>query len=193
MNYYQVRNWERFQHYKNKDNPPPWIKLYCETLTDYEFLQLSEADRYKLIGLWLLASKTRNRIPDDAGYIARVIGVKRIDLDVFVKTGWLEPVYSDSRPPLEYVYTQAEAEKKEIRAEQNGSSSHSLVRLMMVLRDADSRTEQVIRGFNPTDGDLEAAREAATGPNVESPTKVAVSEIKKRAAARAPANTEEKA
>jgi DNA-binding NarL/FixJ family response regulator len=34
-NGYSVKNFERFQHYK--DRSPPWIKLYNELLDDYEF------------------------------------------------------------------------------------------------------------------------------------------------------------
>jgi hypothetical protein len=184
MKYLQVKNWERFQHYKNKDNPPPWIKLYNELLTNYEFLELSEIDRYKVMAIWLLASKTRNKIPNDAAYVARCIGVKKVDLDSLVSRGWLEPVYSDSRQTLESVYTQTETENIQLRAEQTDTSRHSLVRLLMVLRDSDSQTEAVIRSFNPSDGDLEAAREAATGPGVVSPVKVAVDVLKKRRAQR---------
>lgn len=182
MNYLRVKNWERFQHYKNKDTPPPWIKLYAGLLTDYEFLKLSEVERYRLWAIWLLASKTAGQIPDDSEYIARCIGVKRLDLACYVSSGWLEIVYSDSRPTLDVVYTQAEVEEEDIRADQNASGSHSLVRLLSVLLDADSKTEAVIRSMRPSQGDLEAAREAALGPGVVSRTKVAVSELKRRCA-----------
>jgi hypothetical protein len=178
MKYLQVKNWERFQHYKNKDNPPPWIKLYSDLLTNYEFLQLSEQERYQLIGIWLLASKTRGRIPEDASYVARCIGTKRLDLRYFLSRGWLEEVYSDSRQPLAL---SEQSEEEHLYTAQTGVGEHSLVRLLSILHDADSQTEAVIRSFRPSDGDLEAAREAALGPNVKSRTKVAVSELKKRA------------
>lgn len=180
-----VKNWDRFQHYKNVDNAPAWIKLYTETLTDYEFLKLSESDRFKLVAIWLLAAKTRNKIPDDAAYVARCIGVRRVDLNVFITAGWLERVYSD---PI-VVLASVEQRKKEIRAEKKlatkGDHEHATVRLLSVLLDADDGTERVIRGLvkkhSLADGDLEAAREAATGPGVASPSRVAVSELKKRA------------
>lgn len=104
----RVKNWDRFQHYKNREHPPPWIKLYESLLTDYEFQSLSESNRYKLIGIWLLASKQGNELPNDAAYVARCIGVKRLDLDLFISRGWLEHVYTDSRDGLD----QSREEKK---------------------------------------------------------------------------------
>ena len=38
--YLRVRNFEQFQHYKERN--PIWIKLYCSLLDDYEFAQLPD-------------------------------------------------------------------------------------------------------------------------------------------------------
>lgn len=181
---FRVKNWEKFQHYKNKDNPPPWIKLYADTLMDYEFMKLSEADRYKLIGVWLLASKSGNKVPNDSTHVARCIGVKRINLLALMAAGWLEPIYAESRLTLDVVYSQQSRTDTDTSAEQTDAFEFALDRLLAVLRDKDTKTEAVIRSLavslHLAPGDLEAAREAAEGPGVESPVRVAVSVLKKR-------------
>lgn len=63
----------------------------------------------------------------------------------------------------------------------------ALQRLLDVLNDADDNTEttlrRVIAGNRSSVGDIEYARECACGPGVVSPCRVAVAELKKRAAA----------
>lgn len=191
VDFLRVKGWREHQHYKTKKGegtgPPPWIKLYRRILTDYSIRGLPEADRFKLVALWLLASDTDGTIPNDAKYVANCIGVKRINLDLFVSRGFLESVYTDSRPILAL----SESEDIRLRADQteNGTvaSEHALVRLLAILHDSDLKTEAVIRGIvkggSLAQGDIEYARECALGPDVESRTKVAVAMLKKRRAA----------
>lgn len=46
-----VRNWEKFQHYR--DRQPPWIKLYTSLLRDPRYLELSMGARGLLITIWM--------------------------------------------------------------------------------------------------------------------------------------------
>lgn len=48
------KNWDRFQHYKNRN--PPWIKLHKDILDDYDWWQLPIASRALAPCLWMLAS-----------------------------------------------------------------------------------------------------------------------------------------
>jgi hypothetical protein len=92
--YLRVRNWEKFQHYK--DRQPPWIKLHVSLIDDYEFTVLPDQIKYQLMGIWMLAAKTDNKIPVDAKWIRDKIGVKgKLNLDVLLAAGFLEP-WSDS-------------------------------------------------------------------------------------------------
>jgi hypothetical protein len=90
MDYLRVKGWDRFQHYKKKDGPVLWIKLYRTVLTDPEFQALSVPNRYRLIAIWLLAGDKGGLIPADPRFVARVIGVRAVDLDALVSSGWLE-------------------------------------------------------------------------------------------------------
>ena len=51
----QIKNWQKFQHFKNRR--PPWIKLYRDLLEDEEWFKLPPASAKVLVMLWLLASE----------------------------------------------------------------------------------------------------------------------------------------
>ena len=89
MKYLRVKKWDEHQHYTDRD--PPWIKVYNRLLDDYEFLALSEAAQSQLMKLWLLASRTDNKIPFDMTFIASKIGAKSaVDIEGMIVAGWLE-------------------------------------------------------------------------------------------------------
>src|SRR5215469_15533922 len=66
----RIVNWERFQHYKDRN--PPWIKLHREILTSRTWASSDDASRVLAIALMMLAALTGNKIPFDAAYIRRV-------------------------------------------------------------------------------------------------------------------------
>lgn len=91
MKYLEVKNFERFQHYRNRT--PPWIKLYNSLLDDFDFLSLPEAARAQLVLLWLVASRHENRIPADDSYLRRTIHVKgRLHIKTLLDAGFLAVV-----------------------------------------------------------------------------------------------------
>lgn len=77
MEYVQIVDWKKFQHYKDRN--PPWIKLHAEILSDYDFCCLQDDSKLLLILLWILASKLDNKIPNDTKWIKEQI---HIDKDV---------------------------------------------------------------------------------------------------------------
>jgi len=61
----RIKNWEKFQHFK--DRRPPWIKLYRDILDDFDWFNLDPAASKTLIMLWLIASEDNNKsgeLPD---------------------------------------------------------------------------------------------------------------------------------
>lgn len=88
MKTFSVKNFARFQHYK--DRAPPWIKLYNELLDDYEFGRLPDASKMHLIAIWLLASRSENKIPYDAAWVARRINANtKVDLTLLACSGFI--------------------------------------------------------------------------------------------------------
>jgi hypothetical protein len=88
--YLRVKNWEKFQHYSHRN--PPWIRLYSQLLDDPDFATLPDASKAHLMGIWLLASRTENKIPLDAAFIAGRINAKEsVDLNLLIERGFLLP------------------------------------------------------------------------------------------------------
>ena len=88
MRTFSVKNFEKFQHYK--DRAPPWIKLYNELLDDYAFGKLADASKFHLIAIWLLASRSGNVIPYDADWVGkRINAMSPVDLDIVSQAGFI--------------------------------------------------------------------------------------------------------
>ena len=86
--YLSVKNFDQFQHYR--DRKPPWIKLYNDLLDDYAFACLHDASKMHLVAIWLLASRSENRVPADPKWIARMIhATEPVDLEPLVSAGFI--------------------------------------------------------------------------------------------------------
>lgn len=129
--FFSVKNFERFQHYK--DRSPPWIKLYNELLDDYDFGRLQDASKMHLVAIWLLASRYDNRIPYDAEWIARRINAtSRVDLETLAKSGFISPDQGCSEPLAE--------RKQDAMPETEGEGETE--------REKDTRTRATLDGFD---------------------------------------------
>jgi len=67
---YKIRNWSKYQHYKDRN--PPWIKLHFELLASEDWVTLSDASRVLAIASMLLASRNDGCVPADPKYLKRV-------------------------------------------------------------------------------------------------------------------------
>jgi hypothetical protein len=84
----KIKNWETYQHYKNRK--PPWIKLHVELLDNYEFGRLQDASKAHAICIMLLAARTDNHIPNDPAWVSMKIGARsEVDLSSMVSLGFL--------------------------------------------------------------------------------------------------------
>ncbi len=61
MTLYRIRNWHKFQHFK--DRKPIWVKLYRELLDDIQWHDLDPLACKCLVMLWLLASEDGGSLP----------------------------------------------------------------------------------------------------------------------------------
>ena len=69
-----VRNWDTFQHYR--DRRPPWIKVYLDLTHNEEFLELTGHERGVLLGLWLEYAASGRKLRHDTAMISRRLGLK---------------------------------------------------------------------------------------------------------------------
>lgn len=91
VKFFRIRDFRKYQHYRDRN--PPWVKLHGEVLDDYEFQQLPTSARYLFLHLTWLASKTDNKIPNDATWIERRLNADvpvGSDLATLFREGWLE-------------------------------------------------------------------------------------------------------
>lgn len=65
-----VKNWDRFQHYKDRD--PPWIKLYRDMLTSESWVLGTDISRLVQIAITLLAARYQNDIPNQFPLLKKV-------------------------------------------------------------------------------------------------------------------------
>ncbi len=93
--YFRIRNFERFQHYKDRN--PPWIRLYGALWRDRAFFRLPDVLKAHLIGLFALAARLDNRIPDDPEWLAHELCASEpIDLAALAASGFLIPEHHAS-------------------------------------------------------------------------------------------------
>jgi len=114
MDYFTIKNWDKFQHYK--DRMPPWIKLHRELLNNYEFTRLQDASKLHLMLLWLLASQTDNKLPVDPEWLKNALHIDTSpDLEALFNAGFIEidsALLADCKQ-VDIVETEAEAYKQE--------------------------------------------------------------------------------
>lgn len=120
MRYFSVKNFERWQHYK--DRRPVWIKVYNSLLSDYAFSQIPDAVKWHLIGIWLLASQHGNRLPFDGRWIGERIGATvEVDLEMLLRFEFIESC-EDASKSLAGCYQDASVEKRREETEKNSRS-----------------------------------------------------------------------
>jgi hypothetical protein len=194
----RVRNWEKFQHYKNRR--PPWVRYHVELLDDYELLSLPYATQLLYDRLLLLAARTDNNIPHDPQRIGGQLNIEPATVQESIETlithGFLS-VAENKRSASRVLARkrQGRTTEAETEAEDSDSSdaeadpekpadiSDPLVRLIVAIGNhADKGTERVVRKHAEglSEGDIAYATECCRGPGVENRAKVAVSALKER-------------
>lgn len=90
----RVRNWQEFQHYKDRN--PPWIKLHQDLLTSEQWVFGTDSQRVLLIAVMLLAARKDNVIPESPEYIQKVSHLDtKPDLEWLIETGFCERCSED--------------------------------------------------------------------------------------------------
>jgi hypothetical protein len=121
------KNWEKFQHYK--DRCPPWIKLHRDLLNNRDFMCLPFASKSLAPLLWLLASEQADGIFDatieEVVFRLRITPKEAKDgLKPLIQNGFFEVIESDASMMLASCYQVAIPETEaETETEQRKTSS----------------------------------------------------------------------
>jgi hypothetical protein len=106
-----IPNWDKFQHYKDRD--PAWIKLYLRLLRDVDYLSLTPTARALLHGLWLLYGACDGRVPRSTVGVALQLKAKREHWESLSDAGFIE--FSASKPLALARSRETEKRKKELK------------------------------------------------------------------------------
>ena len=102
-----IPNWERFQHYRNRN--PLWIKVYAKLLHDPDYLGLSLASKGLLQIIWLAYSQTNGQLSlQGLRAIARDSSWGRFQLEALNHAGFI--YFAASKPLAAKEETEKEKE-----------------------------------------------------------------------------------
>jgi hypothetical protein len=94
MEYLEVKNWQKFQHYKDRN--PPWIKLHFEIMTSEDWVMLADASKLLAVVCMMIASRNEGRVPNNPHYIKRVAYLDAApDLQPLINSGFLIKLLAD--------------------------------------------------------------------------------------------------
>jgi len=83
----RIKNWEEFQHYKDRN--PPWIKLHRALLDNYDFCKLPDTAKAHLMLIWILGSQNDGIVPHDVEFLERKLSCHDLDLEILIGHGFL--------------------------------------------------------------------------------------------------------
>jgi len=72
MEYLKITNWNKWQTYRADRGQPPWIKIHRRLMRNPEWVSLSDAEKGRLVAMWLLAADKDGKVPNDAKLIQRL-------------------------------------------------------------------------------------------------------------------------
>lgn len=115
---YKIKNWEKFQHFKNRK--PPWIKLYRDIL-DNRCIMTLDSDKFRLlVCLWMIASENNGELPeiDDISWRLKISNEKALsDIRYLCDINLISRRYQDDTPERERETEKRREEKKETSKE----------------------------------------------------------------------------
>lgn len=102
--YYMIKNWQRYQHYKDRN--PTWIKMYVSILRDLDFCSLCDSAKLLLFHLYLLSANNGNKLTLTRSLLARTLGIRVTEKGIqeLIDYGFLVPYIASTE--IESCYNQ---------------------------------------------------------------------------------------
>jgi hypothetical protein len=123
--YFQIKNWGRYQTYK--DRSPPWCKLHWEILTSEDWVMQTDVCKLTMVVCILVGTRHKGRVPNNPDYIKRIANLETApNLNSLIECGFLEELQTveTALQTNETLETEAEAE---VEAEKKQSKSRRRV------------------------------------------------------------------
>ena len=120
----RVKNWKKFQHFK--DRKPPWIKLYRDLLDDPDWHELSGDEAKALVMIWLVASENDGNLPDNRKLAFRLrIGEREVETLLKFLSHWLERDDIETISFSDALESVGATEENSVRSDQEVSQASS--------------------------------------------------------------------
>jgi hypothetical protein len=88
-NAFRIRNWAKFQHYKDRN--PPWIKLHYELMSSVDWVMADDQTKLLMVVCMMIASRHDGNVPNNPDYIQKMSHLnKKPDLVSLCNTGFFE-------------------------------------------------------------------------------------------------------
>jgi len=109
----RIRNWQKFQHYK--DRRPPWVKFHFSTLSSKDWVNSGESDRILMLVCMLISSQSEymdGRFEADPEFIRNVAHLTNLpNFQRLIDSGFLVEVQACASKRLQTLQN-AEPEKR---------------------------------------------------------------------------------
>lgn len=87
----RIRNWGKWQSYRSDRGQPPWIKLHKCVMRNSEWVGMTDAQRGRLVAIWLLAADHDGVIPASKDVIRKLCFMDdEPDIELFIELGFIE-------------------------------------------------------------------------------------------------------
>lgn len=163
----RIRNWERFQHFRNRVGSP-WIKLYRSLLDDPEWHQLDPKSAKVLVMLWMSAFGPKGELPPLKKLSFRLrMTEKELNQQCTILSSWLLQVDDKlisngcQDVPLE-IDIEVDIEEKELSPKRGRKIQPSLRTLPENWSPNEQTVERLAGEFRFTNGDAERYLRAFT-------------------------------
>jgi len=88
MEFFRIKNYEKYQAKKSDRNSLPWIMLHKKLINDWAYGELSVGERLMYIHMLLVADSVNNKFPRDIKWLHRKLQVKApLKIEKFEKLG----------------------------------------------------------------------------------------------------------
>jgi len=90
MEYLRIANWEKYQHYKNRN--PRWVKLYIDTFNRPNWISLDDKSKFLLLICLGIGAICDGKIPKCAKTLQKISNLRRKpDIKPLIDIGFLIP------------------------------------------------------------------------------------------------------
>ena len=86
-----IRNWDKWQSYRQDRGTPPWIKVHRVLFTNPDWATLTDAEKGQLVSLWIAAADNHGCIPDDCRVLRKICLLdSEPNINKFIELGFIK-------------------------------------------------------------------------------------------------------